>query len=357
MIRNYLSFNRFSTIEQAHFARRLSFLLHSGITLHESLKLLTSHSQSKRKVAILEEITHKVQSGQFLSSSLVVYRDHFDPLTITIVRIGEQTGSLADNLSYLSHELGKRFALKRKVQGALIYPLFVTLATIGVTVTLILFIFPKLMPIFSSLEIELPFLTRALLHVSEFLMSWWLTILVTLPIVILLIALARKYIRTFRYVTDSILTRIPFLRVYIALYNATQFTRTLRLALTARMSQSDGIDIACEITRNERYKQMFNEMNGRVSSGERMSETFSQYSHLFPILFPEMIRTGEDSGSLSETLGYLSNFYEEEIDSRTKNLSNSLEPFLLIIMGLTVGLIAVAVITPIYEITRHMQSY
>lgn len=349
------SFLSFSVADQAHFAKRLSFLLRSGITLHESLTLLCAHMRSKRKALILRDVTERVREGAFLSTSLARFPRLFDPLTITIIRVGEHTGSLSENLAHLAHELQKRHMLRQKIRGALVYPFFVIIATVGVTGMLIMFIFPKLMPIFKSLDIPLPLLTRVLMAVSEFLGTWWLQLLAVSGLIALGVTVARQSFASIRYVTDRLLIGLPLISRLITLHASTQFCRTLRLTLNAGMGLGDGLTITRDITRNSCYKNTYRLLVESVDRGERMSSTLFVYAHLFPDMLPDMIRTAEDSGSLSETLGYLGDFYEHEIDDVTKNLSNSIEPLLLIIMGLLVGLVAVSVITPLYEITRHMQ--
>jgi type II secretory pathway component PulF len=145
--------------------------------------------------------------------------------------------------------------------------------------------------------------------------------------------------------------------VLAKLYNATQFSRTLALTLNAGITLREGLTITQSVTRNVRYAGLYTLLEKNITKGEPLFTTLVRHTHLFPETFPHMIETAENSGSLAQTLSYLSEFYETEIDDRVRILSNSLEPLLLLVMGLTVGLVAVAVITPIYEITRSMQSY
>lgn len=213
------------------------------------------------------------------------------------------------------------------------------------------------MPIFRSLNVPLPFLTQTLLAMSTFLTQYWIHLTALVISAFLTVTLFHRYITGFRRLTDTLLLHVPLLRRLIMLYNGTQFCRTLRLTLHAGLSLSEGVHITEEITPNMRYRDVYASLRKHILQGEKMSLTLFRHTHLFPPMLPEMIETAENSGSLSDTLGYLSEFYEAELDDATKNLSNSLEPILLIIMGLTVGLIAVAVITPLYEITRSMQRY
>ncbi len=351
------TFLSFSTLEQALIAKRLSFLIHADIPLHESLTIIGAQTRSRRKRELMRGITSRVFAGMYLSSSLEEHRTLFHPLTITLIRIGEQTGTLGDNLAYLASELRKRHTLRQKILGALIYPLFVVIATVAVTGALVMFIFPKLMPIFQSLQIELPSTTKALLGLSAFLDAWWLHTIAAILLLVVLFLSSRSLFPFVRYATDTLLIHTPIIGPLVKLYNATQFTRTLELTQNAGVSLREGILLTCQVTENVRYARVYDSINNQVTHGGRMSTTLRKHHSLFPETLPYMIETGENSGSLAQTLGYLSELFESEIDDTTKNLSNSIEPILLTLMGLTVGLVAVSVITPIYEITRHMQSY
>jgi type IV pilus assembly protein PilC len=350
------TFVRFSMSEQVLFAKRLSFLVKAGVSLHEGLVMIKNQTRSKRKQAIFQTLIDKVSAGQYLSSSLDTYRHLFGEFTINIIKVGEHTGALAENLRYLAEELEKRHALRRKVLGALVYPLFITVATLGVTSMLVVFIFPKIMPIFTSLNVTLPFTTRALLAVSNYLSDWGLLTLLGLILAFFLYHALRRWWRAFRKVTDWVLINLPIAGSIARAYNAANFCRTLRLTVNAGIGLTEGLHITAQVTKNTLYKDAYEDIAQYVVRGETISSAMTKHTHIFPDILPQMILIGETTGSLSQTLGYLSDLYETEVDEGTKNLSNSIEPILLMTMGILVGLIAVSVITPIYDVTRHLQG-
>lgn len=347
-------FIRFSTKEQVLFAKRLAFLVQAGVSLLESITIIRNQVTSKRKRRIFDTIVEDVAAGQSLSRSLERYTHLFGEFTVNLIRTGETAGALPENLMYLAEELSKKQALERKVQGALIYPIFITIATIGVTSMLVIFIFPKIMPIFVSLDVNLPWTTRALLAVSEYLQAYGLYTILGLIIFIVIFALSRTYLYWLRYATDWLLLKLPIAGPIARSYNCANFCRTLALNVKSGIPLSESLYITAEVTKNTLYKNAFTDFAEHVIKGEKISATMSKYPHIFPDLLPHMILIGETTGSLTNTLTYLSDLHEAEVDEGTKNLSNSIEPILLITMGLLVGIIAVSVIAPIYEVTKYI---
>ncbi len=350
------SFVSFSVNQQVLFAKRLSFLVRAGVSIHEGLVMIRNQTKSKRMQRIFDTIIENVSAGQFLSTSLDMYRRLFGAFSINIIRVGEHAGALSENLMYLADELAKRQALHRKVLGALIYPMFITIATLGVTSLLVVFIFPKIMPIFTSLNIDLPFTTRMLLAISQYLEAWGILTLCGLIVGTIVFFVLRSQWIPLRAGTDWLCLRLPIIGGIMRAYNAANFCRILKLTVNAGIGLANGLAITADATPNILYKRAYLDIANHVTHGEKISTAMAKYASIFPDILPQMIFIGETTGSLTQTLGYLSELYETEVDESTKNLSNSIEPILLLTMGVLVGLIAVSVITPIYEVTRHLNT-
>ena len=349
-------FLHFSIQEQVLFAKRLSFLIKAGVPILESMTMIHAQTKSKRKRNIFYAVIQDVSAGQFLSTSLAKYVHLFGEFTVNIIRIGENTGVLSENLIYLADELAKKKALKRKVHSALVYPLFITIATLGVTSLLVMFIFPKIMPIFITLNITLPLTTRVLLAVSVYLEKWGLLTLIGFIIGILLFIVTRKAFLPFCTMTDWLLLRLPIIGSIARSYNCANFCRTLGLNISAGVNVVEAMRITARVTKNTLYKNAYLDIAEHIEKGEKISTRMMRYPFIFPDMLPHMVLIGETTGSLSITLSYLSSLYETEVDEGTKNLSNSIEPILLMTMGILVGLIAVSVITPIYEVTKYLNN-
>jgi type IV pilus assembly protein PilC len=296
-----------------------------------------------------------VAGGQYLSTGLAKFKDHFGIFTINLIRIGELSGSLAENLTYLADELSKKHALKRKVRGALVYPIFITVTTLGVTSMLTVFIFPKIMPVFVSLDIALPLSTRVLLSVSVFLKAWGIFVALGGILGIIAFLYLRTRVNALARFTDYVLLRLPIAGEIARSYNVSNFCRTLCLLLRSGVPITEAFEITASVTKNLVYREAYLEVAAQVLKGEQISKHLRTGTALFPDMLPHMIAVGETSGTLTKSLGYLALLYESEVDEKTKNLSNTIEPLMLVVMGLIVGVIAVSVVTPIYEVTKNLQ--
>ncbi len=346
----------FSTHEQVLFAKRLSFLAKAGVTSIESMTIIRNQTKSREKRRIFDAIISDISAGQFLSTSLHRYGNLFGEFTITIIRVGEHTGRLSENLMYLAQELSKRHALKRKIQNALVYPMFITLATLGVTGLLVVFIFPKIMPIFTSLDITLPLTTRILLAVSDYLKTWGLLTILGCILACCVFFVFRALFLPFRTFTDKLILSLSIVGHIARAYNCANFCRTCGLSIDAGIQIVEALNITAQATKNTVYKNACLAIAGGSVKGEKISASMVEYPALFPDMLVHMVHIGETTGNLSETLSYLSDLYETEVEESTKNLSSTIEPMLLLTMGILVGIIAVSVISPIYEVTRHISN-
>ena len=348
------NFVSFSVKDQVLFAKRLAFLIQAGVSIHESITIIRNQTKSKGMRKIFDSITSDVAAGQFLSKSLERYKKLFGEFTVNIIRVGENAGVLPENLAYLAEELSKKQALQRKIRGALIYPIFITFATFGVTGMLVIFIFPKIMPIFISLNVALPFTTRMLLGLSTFLSHWGFLTIFLLIVAAIIFEITRRAYTPLRYAVDWLILHLPIAGSIARSYNCANFCRTVGLNIKSGITLSEALFITAEVTKNSLYKEAYHDFAEHVLKGEKISTTMITYPKIFPDMLPHMILIGETTGSLSRTLGYLSDLHETEVEESTKNLSNSIEPILLMVMGILVGIIAVSVISPIYEVTKYI---
>lgn len=348
------SFMRFSTKEQTLFAKRLAFLVKSGVPLVESLHLIRNQTKSSGKKRVYESVIADVSNGQYLSTSLRKFKRLFGEFAVNLIRVGEESGVLSQNLAYLADELQKKNELQKKVLGAIVYPAFITVATLGVTIVLTAYIFPKLMPIFTSLRVDLPLTTRALIATSAYLHNWGILTSVLVALLVVAFFLIRHRFEQIRFWSDKALLKIPLAGNIARAYNLTNFCRTLGLLLRSGLTLTSSLAITGETTKNRVYRASCVTLANRITHGDALSRGLSQRENLYPDILTNLVAIGERTGNLSTTLTYLGELYESEVDELTKGLSSSIEPVLMIVMGLLVGTIAVSVITPIYSITQHL---
>lgn len=340
--------------EKIIFARHLSIMVKAGMPILDAIKMLQKQTKSKSLKKILEHVADDVSNGQFMAVSLEKYRNIFGNLFINIIKVGESSGVLAENLLYLSDELQKKKELNKKVLGAMIYPIIILIATTGLVAMLTLFIFPKILPVFKSLGAQLPFATRVLIAISDFLKVYGLYTLGG-TIIFLVLFYGSLKIQQIRYVWHWCILRIPIVGSLSRSVNMASFSRTLGILLRSGVKIVEALNITSETLSNLVYQRQLNTMSNNIQKGEQISKYLALHEFLFPPMLTNMVSVGENTGNLSETLIYLSDFYESEVNDLTKNLSSVLEPLLILIMGGIVAFVAIAIITPIYGLTQHIK--
>lgn len=339
--------------EKINFARHLSVATKSGLSLMDSLRLIQQQTPSKTLASVIDQLMRDVNNGQFLAESLEKYNHLFGEFFINIVRVGETSGSLSDNLFYLAQELKKQKEINQKVRSALIYPAVILVATIGITIFLTFFIFPKILPIFVSLKVALPLSTRILIAVLGFITQRGFIILAAVFVLIISIKFILQ-VKKIHYLFDRFLLSIPLVSNLIVDLTMVSFSRSLALLLKSGLTIVDALSITKGTFHNLVYRKEVDKIIENVKKGEQISSYLMTKPKLFPIMLSSMIRVGEETGNLQENLFYLSEYYGGEIDDLVKNLTVVLEPLLLMIMGLIVGFVAISIITPIYGVTQGL---
>ena len=348
---NNITFGKISLLEKVMFAKHLSVMIKAGMGMDSALETIASNSKpllKKRILAILEDI----KEGKSLGDSLKKYPKDFDNLFVNMISVGESGGTLAKNLEILSEEKRKSYELKNKIRAASIYPILIILSIFGLVMVVSIFVLPKIVKFFINLKVDLPLSTKILISVSGFMADNYIWILLGIIILIIVIKIMLK-IKATRFYLHSFILKIPILGKIIKNINIVLFTRTLGSLLNSGISIDKGLQIVTKTVTNDVYKKQSFLIYHSVLKGNSLTDSFKEKKY-FPVLVNKMAKVGERSGNLSETLDYLANFYEEEVDNATKNLSTILEPALLIFIGLVVGFVAMSIINPIYELTSKV---
>ncbi len=347
---------RFPVREQIVFSKRLAMILRSGVALREGLLMLDVGSGSRSSSYILGRIVDDVSRGMSLASALSTFEDLVGAFTINIIKVGEASGTLPGNLAYLAEELKKKDALRKKVIGALVYPAVIVVATVGISLVLTVYIFPKIIPIFQGFKHELPLSTRILINVSNLLIHDGM--LIALALVALGVGLAFLLrISVVRRFIDRVVISLPLFGRLSRSYNLSTITRTLSLLLQGDVRIVPALSIIAESTTNAAYRDDLIRIADEVHHGRKLSARMQECNGRFPSLCAQMIAVGEEVGDLAGSLMYVSEMYEEDINDLTKNLATLVEPVLMIVMGIIVGFIAISIITPIYGITQDLTPH
>ena len=336
--------------EKMFFAEHLSLMLKGGVSLSEALEILRDESKSKSFRNVLDNVLENILDGETLNKSLGNHPKVFDNFFQSVVRVGEKSGTLEENLKYLSVCLKKTYSLKRKIIGALIYPFLVLITGLVIVSLITIFILPRLFVLFGALQIELPLPTKILLGTGAFLKE---------NIVIIFMGILFLFF-IYKVLCSILSVRLFFGRIILSLplfgainknHNLARFSRIFYTLFKAGMPLLDSLDICVETIPNQVYKKHIYAVREGVEKGEKISENLKRFSEAFPVIFSQMVLVGEETGSLEESMLYLANFYEQEVDSTLKDISVILEPFLLILVGIFVVFLILAIITPIYQFT------
>jgi type IV pilus assembly protein PilC len=346
-------FFRLSTKQKMFFARNLEVMIQSGMQILQSLEIIRKQTRSKAFNRILDRLIVDIKNGHFLSVGLERYRNIFGDFFINLVRVGETSGTLSENLKYLAEELKKKDELQKKVRGAMVYPIIILVATIGITSVLTFVIFPKILPVLQSINVGLPITTRIFVGISEFIFAYGVYLLGAM------IALSVGFwflikIERFRYMWHQSLLKIPFVSDMAITVNLINFGRTMGVLLKAGIKIVEALDITADSLQNLVYRKKVREIAEGVKKGDPISKYLTADEHLFPPIFSQMVVVGENTGKLDESILFLSDFYESELDEATRSLSSIVEPLLLLVMGGVVGFVALAIITPIYKMTQTL---
>jgi type IV pilus assembly protein PilC len=347
-------FTPVSLQEKVNFARHLSVGIKSSMPVLESLRLIRRQTKSKPFGEILDDIIKSVNNGQSLAQSMERFEYVFGGFFISMVRVGESSGNLSQSLLYLSQELKKQKEIASRVKSAMIYPAVIFFATLGITAFLTFVIFPKILPVFSTLRVELPLTTRLLIKTLGILQNYGFYVGGGIVAVIIVIRVLLSF-QKIHFLFDHAMLSIPVVSKVAVNVTLTNFTRSLSVLLKSGMTIVDALGIAKNTFHNMFYRREIERMIEGVKKGESMTRHLETRPRYFPAMLTGMIQVGEQTGNLEENLLYLAEFYESEVNESVGNLTTVIEPLLLLFMGFLVGFVALSIITPIYKVTQGLQ--
>lgn len=344
---------RASTVERVLLARHLALMLRAGLTVDRAFQILSAQATHTGLERALRAVHADIQRGEALSVACARFPKVFPPLFVSILRWGEAGGALPESLERLATQLEKDLQLRRSVRGALIYPAIVIGATLILGVVLSTFVLPRLLTVFESFQLDLPFTTRVFLVIARGMSQHGVRI----------IAVAALLLGAFVLVSRLSSLRPPIHRALLALPIVGRIVRQVNLARTERIFGSlirsgipivEALGITSTAVGNLRFQEVLREVLAQAQRGLPISGVLAKYPRLFPPIHSQMVAVGEETGKLQEVLLYLADFTEEEVTQTTKNLTTTLEPVLLVFVGLVVGGVALAIITPIYQLTGSL---
>lgn len=349
----YNPFGGVSLTELTFFTKRMALMLNSGIAIIEALSIARQGTTGKLK-KVLGTIIPSVTSGHPFGQTLGNYPHDFSPMFISTIRAGEQSGNLAESLEFLSKQLDKERILRSKIKGAMLYPTIVLTAAGILGAAMAYLVLPKITPLFSALRIELPLSTRLLIFVSTLLKDHGAIVLPSLAFCIIgiIFVLRQKFSQP---LIHWITLKIPLIGKMNHYANLSRFCRNLGTLLKSGINIDEALEITQTTVSNYYYRRALAQI-ARQSSGTQVSENLKNYPELFPNIIVQMIHVGEQSGNLDDTLLYLADYYDEEVDGLANQLPSILEPVMLLGIGLVVAFLAIAIMTPIFKATGGIRQ-
>jgi len=345
-------FGRASMIDKILFTQNLQVMIRSGLSIMRALDILISQTNKKGFKSTIIDIKDKIEKGTLLATSLEAHPKTFPPFYISMIRMGEVSGKLEEVLAELAIKMKKDRDLAIKVRSALMYPSVVLLTMFVVIVMMITMVLPQLTTIFKDFQVELPLTTRILIAFSDFIQNFGLFVFIGLVAMLILLVLAART-KAGKSKVHLFNIKMFLLGPIIRNINLARFSRTIGTLLRSGIPIVEALEITSNVLGNVHYKQAIIDGAEKIKKGIRLADILKKHNKLFPPLVTQMVMVGEETGSLDSILEELADFYEDKVTNTMKDLSSILEPVLMVILGLGVGIVAVSIISPIYSLMEH----
>ena len=328
------------------FSRQLATLIESGITILSGLQMLADETSSRPLQKSLREVSADVQQGETLSDALRKQSQTFPAVYSRMIEIGERMGNMEAVLRQVATYLEKREALTRKLRGAMAYPAFIMVLTIGLMFLMVTFTLPGIMGMFGEFDIELPAPTRVLLAITNFTTAYQTQMVAGAVLAVTALALYLKTSIGQRHLA-MLLLKLPIIGDINTQSNVAQLCHTMSILLTAGLPMTEIMSLIVDTMGNVILKEAFSRVRTEMLQGQGLSQPIRQ-EKVFPGLLAQMVKVGEETGTLDTNLATLAIFYEEEANRAIGTLTSMVEPAMMLIVGGMVGFLAVSVIMPMY---------
>ncbi|MDO6568303.1 type II secretion system F family protein [Alteromonas sp. 1_MG-2023] len=330
------------------FSRQIATMLAAGVTLIQSLDMISQGHAKASMRKLLGEITNEVRSGNPLSNSLRKHPDYFDDLYCDLVYTGEQSGALETIYDRIATYKEKAEALKSKIKKAMFYPIAVVVVAFIVTTILLVFVVPQFEEIFSSFGAELPAFTLLVLAISNFVQGYGIYIGIAMAAAGYLFMRAHKKSQSFRDKVDRAVLKIPVIGEILKKASIARFTRTLATTFAAGVPLIGALESSAGASGNAVYREAIMFMRKEVAGGTPMN-TAMRATNVFPDMVTQMVAIGEESGSVDAMLSKIATIYESEVDDMVDGLTSLLEPMIMAVLGVVIGGLIIAMYLPIFE--------
>ena len=339
--------------ELMHFSRQLSAFVRAGIPLIEALEVIEEETEDKVLREVLIGVRDSLITGETFSDALRPYESLFPKFYVDMVRAAELTGSLDQVLAELAGYIKRDLEARNKIKSALVYPMIILVMAIGTVVVLATFVLPRFKTFFEGFNATLPLPTRMLIGFTNFVSNYWLFIIIGLGVVV---AIPMAIVRTpaGRRRKDKMILRLPVVGQVVLFAIIERFCRLLATMMQAGVPLPEAMGVLGDSTKNVIFKQGMDDVHAAMLRGEGLAQPMAE-TKLFPGAVIQMVKVGENTGTLNEQLSVGSDFYGEELEFKIQRLTSLFEPAVIIFMGAAVGFVAIAMISAMYGIYKQVQ--
>ncbi len=339
------------TQEKITFARNLGAMITAGLSMSRALGVMERQTKNKELKKVLVSLQQSVSEGKTLSEGMSLFKNVFSPIFISMVRAGEQSGTLSEALTIVATQMDKSYSLQRRIKGAMMYPAIILFAMILIAILMLTYIVPTLMKTFGELKLDLPMSTKFVLWTSNAVLNHGLLVFLVLVVVIGFFTVWSKRLSG-KKIIHAVILKIPIIGNIIKEVNSARTARTLSSLLNSGVDMVESVRITTDVVQNVHYKAVLEKAGESIKKGDPISKIFTENTKLYPIFLGEMMSVGEETGKIGEMLMGVAIFYEDDVEQKTKDMSTVIEPFLMVIIGAVVGFFAVAMISPMYSLVN-----
>ena len=334
------------------FFRQLATLIEAKVPVTSSLQSVAMQTSNEYLRSVAHEMSNDIEDGMPFSEALERHKDTFDPLIINMVKAGEMSGGLQRSVKYVADNIEKNYYMTSKIRGSLMYPGFVIGAASIIGFLVVTFILPKITSIIKEMGIAVPWYTRVLMWLGDFMQTyWWAVIIVVIG-----------GITSFMYYANSdagkkdmeeIILRIPIIGTIASRLYLIRFAENLSALLAGGIPIVRALTVVADVVGNGVYKRVILQAADNVRTGGTMSQVLVT-SPAIPPMVSQMVKIGEETGSTTQVLKAISDFYSQEVDMLTKNMMSLIEPILIVVLGIGVAIMVVGILLPIYNIAGQL---
>lgn len=336
--------------ELTTFTRQISVMISAGLTISDSLASLRNQTTNRKLEKLLADLLVSVESGLSFSKALAVHKNVFPDVYVAVVSSGEASGLMDKMLVRLADNLEREREFRGKLKSAFIYPIVILVGVTIVIAIMMFFVIPQLSVLYSQLAVELPLPTRLVLGASDFFVSFWYLIVGIVAVVFFSLSSWRRTAMG-KEAFDRFILKVPAWGKLQENANLAEMTRTLGLLFGSGTPIIEALNHVANASGNILFAAAIRRISKKVEKGLSLGSAASQ-ERILPIIVAQMVRVGEESGTLDEIMLKVSTYFESEADRRVRTLTTVLEPIILAVLGIVVGFLMISVIMPIYSITQ-----